>query len=327
MRKLTLFLLTQTIFVNVFAQSNGTIIEKTELKHVDDLIAYVKATESHDSIYFDLSRFEYFEKVQVFGITYWSDSLKVKGFLLQPYDPGPYPAIIYNRGGSLDHGSLTHHVASIGLGELARIAYEGYVIAASQYRGNGGGEGKEQYGGDDINDVLNLIPLLNAQPKADIERLGMFGWSRGGMTSFLTLKRTDKIKALVVGGPSTNLLRSIVDRPELDEWWSNFIPNYNVSKEEILKKRSAVYWVHELPKNVPMLIVQGGSDKALLADYTLAFARELTKYKIPHRLIKYEDGSHSLKEHQEEVFEQLFAWFDKYLEKETSAAANISKDH
>lgn len=304
----------QLVSIWVFPQSDGNLIERTELKNFNELITYIKTVESRDSIGLDPSRFTYFDDVQVFGITYWSDSLRVKGFLLQPKNTGKYPAIIYNRGGSLEHGSLTHKAASIGLGELARIAFNGYVIAASQYRGNGGSEGKEEYGGSDINDVLNLIPLLESLPNADTSRMGMFGWSRGAMTSFLTLKRTDKIKALVVGGPSTNLTRSIIDRPGLDEWWSEFIPNYNVNKKEVLKRRSAIYSVHEFPKNVPILILQGENDMGLLPDYTLDFAKELTKHKVPYRLLKFEDGSHSLKEYREEVFEELFAWFKKYLE-------------
>ncbi|MEX0316182.1 MAG: alpha/beta hydrolase family protein [Allomuricauda sp.] len=294
------------------SQTDGTIVERVELKNFEQLLSYIKKTEARDSIKLDAGCFAYFDKVNVQGITYWSDSLKIKGFLLQPKNPGKYPAIVYNRGGSLDFGSLTHHVSSIGLGELARLSYEGYVIAASQYRGNGGSEGKEEYGGSDINDVLNLISILESEPKADANKLGMFGWSRGAMTSFLTIRHTKKVKALVVGGPSTNLTRSIIDRPELDVWWSEFIPNYNVNKREVLQKRSAIYWVHELPET-PILILQGEDDKALLVDYTLDFAKELSKNKVPYRLLKFEGGTHSLKEYREEVYDEILVWFKKYL--------------
>lgn len=313
MKTQLLIFIISILSIPIFAQSDGSVINKTPLKSVEALIAYVKATESRDTVEFSLDRFSYFEKVEVYGITYWSDSLKVKGFLLQPKAPGKYPSIIYNRGGSLEFGSLTHDIASIGLGELARLAHHGYVIAASQYRGNGGGEGQEEYGGADINDVLNLIPLLGEEEKADTSRLGMFGWSRGGMTTFLTMKQTNRIKAVAVGGPSTNLTRSIIDRPELDEWWSAFIPNYNEDKENVLKKRSADLWVDELPKDVPMLILQGGNDQALLTDYTLEFCKELTRHNLLYRLIIYEEGKHSLRNFRDEYFEQLFRWFDKYL--------------
>ena len=296
-----------------FTQTDGQIIDKTRLVGLDQLIDYVRETEKRDTIDFDSTRFEYFIDVEVFGITYYSDSLKVRGFLLTPEKPGQYPSIIYNRGGSLEFGSLTSSHASIGLGELARLAREGYVIAASQYRGNGGGEGQEEYGGADINDVLNLIPVLAQVPAADTSRLGMFGWSRGGMTSFLTLKKTDKIKALAVGGPSTDITRSVVDRPELLEWWKAFVPGIHENQYEVLKVRSAVFWVDELPTNVPILMLQGNEDKSLLPASTLRFALELDKYKIPYRLVMFENGQHSLRQHQDEVFSQITRWFRKYL--------------
>lgn len=298
-----------------FAQTDGQIIDKTKIVGLEQLISYVQKTEQRDrdSIHFDTSRFNHFTGAEVYGITYYSDGLKVKGFLLTPGKPGKYPCIIYNRGGSLEFGSLTSSHASIGLGELARLAKEGYVIAASQYRGNGGGEGQEEYGGSDINDVLNLIPVLAQEPMADTTRLGMFGWSRGGMTSFLTLKKTDKIKALAVGGPSTDITRSVVDRPELLEWWQAFIPGIHENQEKVLKVRSPVYWVDELPTNVPVLLLQGNEDKSLLPASTLRFALELDKYKIPYRLVMFEDGQHSLRMHREEVFVQITRWFRKYL--------------
>jgi len=57
---------------------------------------------------------------------------------------------------------------------LGRIATWGYVVAASQYRGNAGGQGKEEFGGADVDDVLNLIPLLESLPQADTTRIGMY---------------------------------------------------------------------------------------------------------------------------------------------------------
>ena len=35
-----------------------------------------------------------------------------------------------------------------------------YVVVGSHYRGNKGSEGKEEFGGSDVNDVINLIPFF-----------------------------------------------------------------------------------------------------------------------------------------------------------------------
>ncbi|MFS4449010.1 alpha/beta hydrolase family protein [Maribacter sp. 2307UL18-2] len=315
--------LAQIVTINVLAQTNGKIVSKTRIQNFDEFIGYILKTETLDPKTYDplrhtkldSTRYTLLEDIELFGITYLSDGLKVKGFLLLPSENGKFPCIIYNRGGSLEHGSLTHYVSSIGIGELARLAKAGFVVVASQYRGNGGSEGKEEYGGADINDVTNLFPLLKSEPKADLGRLGMFGWSRGGMTTFLTLKgKKLPIKAVVVGGSSVNLVRAIKDRPPLDEWWGTFIPEYKTPKrQEVLRKRSAIFWVDKLPKDIPFLILQGSDDKSASTEENLKFVSKLQSNKIPYRYIVYENGNHGLSDYRDEVFQQVTSWFRKFL--------------
>ena len=312
---------------NISNGQDGKIVSSTRIHNFDEFIQYILDTEVLDpEVYdtsryrkFDVTRYQLLEEVELFGITYLSDGLKVKGFLLRPQKEGSFPAIIYNRDGSLEHGSLTHYVSSVGIGELARLAYAGFVVVASQYRGNGGGEGKEEYGGEDINDVINLCSLLENDPKADIRRLGIFGWSRGGMTTFLTLKRIGKekrwpIKAAAVGGSSVNMTRSIMDRPGLDRWWSGFIPEYNTTKKlDILKRRSVIFWVDQLPKDIPLLVLQGTADQSTSPEENLKFVAKLQRHNIPYRYVMYENGNHGLSEHRDEVFDQVIRWFRRYL--------------
>ncbi len=300
-------------YLNAYSQRDGTIVEKVEIRTVEELVGYVQQSEGRDSAWFTPDRFKHLASVHFYGITYLSDGLRVKGFLITPRQAGKYPCVIYNRGGSLEFGSLSMNGRSI-LGHLARLASEGFVVAASQYRGNGGGEGQEEYGGADINDILNLVPLLANEPMADTARLGMYGWSRGGMMTFLTLPRTTRIKAVVLGAPSTNLVRSVQDRPELMKNWSVIIPGFNgEERTAALLARSPLFHADQLPTDVPVLIFQGGKDTGLLPEYTLRMALELDRFKVPFRLIKYEDGGHGLFKYREEVFAKTIEWFDKYL--------------
>jgi dipeptidyl aminopeptidase/acylaminoacyl peptidase len=111
----------------------------------------------------------------------------VKGYLAVPKRGDRLPCLIFNRGGNRGFGALTDGYAAMVLGKLATW---GYVVAASQYRGNAGGEGREEFGGADLQDVLHLIPLLESLPQADTSRLGMYGWSRGGLMTYLALTKT-----------------------------------------------------------------------------------------------------------------------------------------
>ena len=110
-------------------------------------------------------------------ITYDSDSLKVKGYLARPKDDtGKYPCVIWCRGGIGNAGAIDSFNAK---GIFGQIASWGYIVFASQYRGNDGGEGQDEFGGDDVNDVLNLIPLADEIENADKSKWGIEGWSRG----------------------------------------------------------------------------------------------------------------------------------------------------
>jgi len=144
-------------------------------------------------------------------ITYNSDGLKVKGYVSYPTDKSKkYPCVIWNRGGIENRGVIDSFTAR---GMFGQIANWGYVVFASQYRGNDGGEGKDEFGGDDVNDVLNLIPLANEIENADKSKWGIEGWSRGGMMTYLALTKTDVFKCAVVSGGIANLRCSSDESP------------------------------------------------------------------------------------------------------------------
>lgn len=94
-----------------FAQQDGQLLNKTHIADFAALEDYIKQTEQRDSLGLHAERYEHMANVNLYGITYSSDGLKVKGFLLTPKGEGPFPAILYNRGGSLEWGSLTHWVS------------------------------------------------------------------------------------------------------------------------------------------------------------------------------------------------------------------------
>lgn len=87
--------------------------------------------------------FKSLKKVKMHSIVYKSDSLLVTGFMVTPKNPGKYPCIIFNRGGNREFARLNIMIATM---LLAPIASEGYVVIASNYRGNGGSEGLEEFG-------------------------------------------------------------------------------------------------------------------------------------------------------------------------------------
>ena len=201
------------------------------------------------------------------------------------------------------------------------MASEGYVVIASNYRGTPPSEGMEEFGGIDVNDVLNLIEVLKEVESADTEKIGMYGWSRGGMMTYLALTKTDQIDVACVGGAMSDL--TIIDRPEMESGvYAELIPNYTSNKDEELKKRSAIYWADQFSKEVPILMLHGNADWRVKSSNSLRLAMEFDKYRIPYRLKIFEGGDHGLSEHRSEVRTEVINWFNKYL-KEGQSLPNM----
>ncbi len=255
--------------------------------------------------------FKYLDSIDVSWITYNSDGLKIKGIMAQPKKDGKYPCIIYNRGGNRDFGALKVDQRILNLAKLASL---GYIIIASQYRGNGGSEGQEEFGGKDVNDVLNLMDVLGEIEAADTTRIGMYGWSRGGMMTYLALAKSNKIKAAIVGGAVSDLHQTISERPEMEEKAiSQLIPDYQSHKTEELDKRSAIKWANKFPKNKPILMLHGNADQQVNVSQSIQLAAEFDKFNIPYNLKIFEGGDHSLSQYKIEVNDLVLDWFDKYL--------------
>lgn len=293
------------------AQNGGVLLEQRLVADLSDTPIYPRLTESVNGQVGWKAEFKYIDSIEIYQVTYLSDGLKVKGLMAKPKRIGEYPCIIFNRGGNRELGALDMAQGVMLLGQLAK---EGYVVIASHYRGNGGSEGKEEFGGSDVNDVLILPEVLKEVEGADCNKIGMYGWSRGGMMTYIALTKTDKIKAAVVGGAVSDSYEIIKDRPDMETLvMAELIPKYYENKEAELYKRSALKWADKFPKNVPILVLHGNADWRVKPEQSLKMTLEFDKNRIPYRLIMFEGGDHGLSEHKAEVNEQVLNWFNKYL--------------
>lgn len=299
------------LFTNCDSQETKLLLQQKLISDLSETPIYPRLIEEVNGQPEWKENFKYLDSIEIYRITYLSDGLKINGLLVKPKKKGTYPCVIYNRGGNRDFGALKIAHGAITLGQIAK---EGYVIIASQYRGNGGSEGLEEFGGKDVNDVTILTEVLKEIEDADPNNIGMYGWSRGGMMTYLALTKSEKIKAAVVGGAVSNNFNTIKDRPAMEtQVLSELIPNYAENKNSELKKRSAIKWVEKFPKDVPILMLHGNSDWRVKPEQSLNLALEFEKHRIPYRLIMFEGGDHGISEHQEEVQEQVLKWFDRYL--------------
>jgi dipeptidyl aminopeptidase/acylaminoacyl peptidase len=291
--------------IPVFLQAqDGSIIEKKIFTVHDSTWARL---QTRDAALAQIIK----DSVDLYRITYLSDGLKVTAYMAEPKAPGKYPCIISNRGGNRDFGQWNPN--SI-LNFLGRMASWKYVVIASQYRGNDGGQGREEFGGKEVNDIFNLIPVLAMDPKADTSRIGMEGTSRGGMMTYLSLKRSCRFKAAVVTAGMANAFINTKARPEMDTAvFGELVPDYATNKENALKERSVVFWAGQLCKTTPLLLMHGSADWRVLPEESLELVQKLYAAKHPLRFIFFEGADHGLTEWRNERFVQTKRHFDFYL--------------
>ncbi len=64
------------------------------------------------------------------------------------------------------------------------LAKAGFVLIASDYRFHGPTSRQDQWGGADLDDVLNVVLAVRLLPYVDPARLFMLGHSRGGTMTY-----------------------------------------------------------------------------------------------------------------------------------------------
>jgi dienelactone hydrolase len=136
-----------------------------------------------------------------------SGKLKIEGYVYRPAGDGPFPAVIYNHGSRAGFDREERPMAFVG----QALVPAGYVVFVVERRGYGKSDGAtmtDEVGGErgmryvsrlseEAEDVLAATDYLKQQPYVDRERVGIMGWSLGGiMTVLATSRRSDYCAAI-----------------------------------------------------------------------------------------------------------------------------------
>jgi dipeptidyl aminopeptidase/acylaminoacyl peptidase len=247
-----------------------------------------------------------------YSITYLSDALKIKGFIAIPADGNIHPCVLFSRGGNENYSMLTNESFARKAGFLLD---NGYIFAATQYRGSLGSEGKDEFGGGDVDDVVNLIKALGNIAKADTSRVALFGWSRGAINTYVALTKAPNINAAVVGGGMSDLIKLRDVRKMMDTGlFQKLIPGYSETKnDDLLKQRSAFYIADNILKNISILILHGTADGNVPTSQSISLAQKFYEVRQPFRLILYEGAVHSIEQFRGEYESEIIRWLNRYV--------------
>jgi dipeptidyl aminopeptidase/acylaminoacyl peptidase len=208
---------------------------------------------------------------------YPSDGLSIKGFISFTPSPTHHPLLILYRGG-------TENFALLNPGIIYAI-FGNYTVVSSALRG-GVSEGKDEYGGKDVDDMKNLMDFLPALA----EEIGitlqppcvfMLGLSRGGLQMFLTLARfpelQNRVNKVVTLSSILDLHQQIRNRPiDMKKMFEeSFGMSSGKQAEAWIAKRDPINTVPYIKKSLPILIVQGTADKRVKLEEGYHMTEEL----------------------------------------------------
>ncbi|WP_313306984.1 alpha/beta hydrolase family protein [Epilithonimonas hominis] len=179
-------------------------------------------------------------------------------------------------------------------------------------RGSGRSEGKDEFGGKDIGDVLEIFEVINHQNNADSNKIGMLGVSRGSMTNFLLLKETDKVKANVTIGGIADLNQK--DRPEMYELYKELIPDFDKNPQKELDKRSSLLAIPLIKnKQLKNFIIHGANDERVNVNNAFLLFEKLKSNNFSTRLLVYEDANHGINNNTDNLISQIIHYFKETL--------------
>jgi dipeptidyl aminopeptidase/acylaminoacyl peptidase len=250
-------------------------------------------------------------KNNYYELTYNSNGRKVKGFIGEPKEANETtPVVIFNRGGTKEYGAfspLTFTTSFL----ITRMIDWGYIVIATQYSGNGGSEGKDEFGGMDLDDVLNLQPVIEAYSKGNLSKIAMVGGSRGASMTYLALSQIDWVKAAVVEAGLTNHARNLQLREDMREQCKNM---FDISNYEIVRERSPITHAHKINKNTPLLIMHGTADEKVSPLDSLEMATKLQECgHTNYQLVMFAGDNHKLSNNRINEEAMLRNWLDKHL--------------
>ena len=289
---------------NAGVGQDGVLVDSQSVALPDRVVERLRASQpSMRSVLSD---------VEIRVITYLSNGLRIRGYVARPRSSnGQLPGVIFNRGGNREFGALDDESAAA---VLAPLAAQGYVVAASQYRGGPGSEGQDEFGGRDVADVINMLAVLKNDEGVDQSRIAMLGYSRGGLMTYRALAHGDRIAAAVVIAGIADLFDVVKRRPALEyDVIGKLVPDYWLRRQQALRERSAVKWVESLPHSTPLLLIHGTDDERVHVSQSLHVAVHLHRAGRPFHLALLQGADHDLSGHEAQAGQLVSAWLDLYL--------------
>ena len=253
---------------------------------------------------------------EVEPITFKSrDGTAINGFTLKPPDfvPGKrYPTILRIHGGPVSQYQYEFDF------QLQTLAGHGYLVVVANPRGSSG-RGERfataifaDWGNKDAQDVLAAIDYAVAQGLADPARLGVGGWSYGGILTNYVIAQDRRFKAAVSGASISNVLAGYGT--------DQYVREYEV--ELGVPWKAADTWIklsfpflHADRITTPTLFLCGDKDFNVPLLNSEQMYQALRSLGVETQLVIYPGQHHGINKpsYRRDRLERYLAWYDKHL--------------
>lgn len=232
-----------------------------------------------------------------------------------------YPLLVFLHGGI--HGNFDTYYTHI----VREMMAQGYIVVAPEYRGSNG-YGKEfyekiDYGALEIEDAeASRAYMVENYSFVDKNRVGIIGWSHGGMISLFNIfNYPDNYKVAFAGVPVSDLVTRLGYHDE--SYRKEFSASYHIGKTvdqdiEEYKKRSPVWSAHKL--KTPLLIHTNTNDDDVYAIEVESLIKTLKAEgkKFEYEIFQDLPGGHSFDridtKKAREIRLKIYAFLAKYLD-------------
>lgn len=219
--------------------------------------------------------------VEMMEITYWSKGARVKGLLAKPVEKGIYEALLYLRGG-------LQHVGMVRPARIAQFAQKGFIVFAPYYRGNRGGEGRDEMAGLDRFDATNGVEVLKRF--TNIEKVHVFGFSRGGIMALWTAILRDDIASVVTWAGVSDMTALYKERVDMRRTLKRIIGGSPNKVPKAYEERTPLNFIQAI--DCPVLIIHGTKDENVRIEQSYYLEEALKKEKKQYETWYYENFNH-----------------------------------
>lgn len=243
------------------------------------------------------------------------DGAEVHGLMIKPasWKAGQrYPTLLYIHGGpnGQDDYGFTF--------DAEFLAANGYVVLQMNYRGSSGRGSAYQkaifadWGHKEVMDLIGAVDQAIAMGVADPARLGIGGWSYGGILTDYTIATDPRFKAAISGAGSALQLAMYGHDQYVMQYELELGPPWK-AKDVWLKVSYPFFQADRI--KTPTLFLGGDRDFNVPLAGGEQMYQALKSQNIETQLVIYPGQFHgiSLPSYQRDRLERYLAWYDKHL--------------